>query len=933
MSAARGNGGAVGVVGAGYVGLVTAACFADLGHDVVCCDVNPERIEALLAGRVPIYEPGVESLLERNAARLAFTLELAEVLQRCRIVFVCVDTPPTASGDADLSRVDAVVAGIPHTETRHVLVMKSTVPVGTGEKVRLELLARGLDGIGYVSNPEFLREGRALADFMEPDRIVIGAFEEADGQAVADLYADIEAAVIRTDVASAEMIKYGSNAFLATKISFINEIANVCEEVGADVSVVANGMGLDERIGPHFLRPGIGFGGSCLIGEETVLVREHGAARLLELRDLFGRLAARSPLEDRDAIYPEAVEVLAWRPGERPRFMRVAAATRRRWSGEVVRIRTKMGRSVTCTPDHPLVAFDRDGRGPAVVLADDLNPDYWLPLAQGAEADRDGFDDGDAHEVLSGTAAAGLRPSNLIARLPGDQVVPLAGAHARVAAAAVLDSHPRSGQVRLNDILRSGTLRADEAYALALGLERAAVGTARNGTYVPTLVDLDDPAFWRIVGLYLAEGSCSRDGDRVRLSWSFHPTDEHHLVEEVVGYWRALGVKTSIHHAPTSTHVRVSSRILAGWWTGTLGLGQNCYEQRVPDLIWGRPAEPKLALLSGLWEGDGSWSRIGGGPSVVLEMGTTSGELADGVLRLLGDLEVTARHKVGRTAKSTVDTHWIVIAGADQVEHMLALVGEGDRGEVQASIDAQAKRIAPTGYRRFDTGAALVRVVDVERRPYDGWVYSLEVPDAGTFVTTGGLIVHNCFPKDVNALKQLAGNSGYHFQLLTAVIEVNELQKRRVVGKLEKHLGSLRGRRIAMLGLAFKANTDDMREASSIVLAARLRSEGAVVVAYDPVAMEKARTVIGDGVELAGSILEAVSGADAAVIVTEWGEFRHLATRAVREAMATPLIVDGRNLLDPRQARAAGFAYESVGRPADPADVLRIAADRADAVS
>jgi UDPglucose 6-dehydrogenase len=221
-AAARANGGAVGVVGAGYVGLVTAACFADLGHDVVCCDVNPDRIGALRAGQVPIYEPGVEPLLTRNRARLTFTLELADVLERCRIVFVCVDTPPTASGDADLSRVESVVAGIPQTGTRHVLVMKSTVPVGTGEKVRLELLSRGLDQIGYVSNPEFLREGRALADFMEPDRIVIGAFDEADGQAVADLYSDLEAPVIRTDVASAEMIKYGSNAFLATKISFIN---------------------------------------------------------------------------------------------------------------------------------------------------------------------------------------------------------------------------------------------------------------------------------------------------------------------------------------------------------------------------------------------------------------------------------------------------------------------------------------------------------------------------------------------------------------------------------------------------------------------------------------------------------------------------------------------------------------------------------------
>jgi UDPglucose 6-dehydrogenase len=436
----------VGVIGVGYVGLVTAACFADLAHDVVCLDVKPARIEALRAGAVPIYEPGVDRLLQRNRSRLRFTLDLPEVLDRCRIVFVCVDTPSTDSGDADLSRVRAVVNALPTTGERFVLVMKSTVPVGTGEKVRSDLDARGLQHVGYVANPEFLREGRAVADFMEPDRIVIGASDPGDARAVAALYADLRAPVISTDIASAEMIKYASNAFLATKISFINEIANVCEEVGADVGVVAQGMGLDARIGPHFLRPGIGYGGSC-------------------------------------------------------------------------------------------------------------------------------------------------------------------------------------------------------------------------------------------------------------------------------------------------------------------------------------------------------------------------------------------------------------------------------------------------------------------------------------------------FPKDVKALKQLAGNSGYHFQLLMSVIEVNDLQKRRVVGKLERHLGSLRGTRIALLGLAFKADTDDMREASSLVLAARLRAEGASVVAYDPVAMTNAAELLGGDVELAGSMIEAVTGADAVVIVTEWGEFRQVCTAAVRDVMRTPLVVDGRNLLDPGEARAAGFAYESVGRPSDPTDLLRPPAD------
>jgi UDPglucose 6-dehydrogenase len=442
----HGNTEPVGVIGVGYVGLVTAACFADLGHEVVCLDIKPERIDALRAGTVPIYEPGVDQLLQRNRSRLQFTLDLSQVMERCRIVFVCVDTPATHSGDADLSRVRAVVDVLPTTGEKFVLVMKSTVPVGTGEKVREDLNARGLHHVGYVANPEFLREGRAVADFMEPDRIVIGASDPADARAVADLYLKLRAPVISTDIASAEMIKYASNAFLATKISFINEIANVCEEVGADVGVVAEGMGLDARIGTHFLRPGIGYGGSC-------------------------------------------------------------------------------------------------------------------------------------------------------------------------------------------------------------------------------------------------------------------------------------------------------------------------------------------------------------------------------------------------------------------------------------------------------------------------------------------------FPKDVKALKQLAGNSGYHFQLLMSVIEVNDLQKRRVVGKLERHLGSLRGTRIALLGLAFKADTDDMREASSLVLAARLRAEGATVVGYDPVAMSNAADMLGGDVVLAGSMLEAVTGADAVVIVTEWGEFRQVCSAAVRDAMRTPLVVDGRNLLDPAQARAAGFAYESVGRPSDPSDLLRSAGD------
>jgi UDPglucose 6-dehydrogenase len=438
----------IGVIGTGYVGLVTAAGFAELGSEVWCVDIDAAKVERLKRGEVPIYEPGLEEVIARNSARLHFATDLTGALEHARLLFVAVGTPPTDSGDADLTAVHAVVAAMP-ASSEHALVMKSTVPCGTGMNIKRLFADEGKAALGYVSCPEFLKEGSAVRDFFNPDRIVVGDERDWAGDAVVSLYSRFDAPLVRTDVASAEMIKLAANAFLATKISFINEIANVCEEMGADVIEVARGMGLDARIGPKFLQAGLGYGGSC-------------------------------------------------------------------------------------------------------------------------------------------------------------------------------------------------------------------------------------------------------------------------------------------------------------------------------------------------------------------------------------------------------------------------------------------------------------------------------------------------FTKDVSALKLLAANSGYHFQLLNAVIEVNELQKRRIVKKIERHLGSLAGRRIALLGLAFKPNTDDMRGASSIVLAARLRAEGAHVTAYDPIAESEARVLMPE-LEYGGTALEAASGADAVVLVTEWDEFVRLDFRELAAAMRGDLVIDGRNALDPEAVRAAGLRYEGIGRPreGEPADAPGVAADAA----
>src|SRR3954447_3897337 len=257
----------LGVIGAGWVGLVTATCFADLGHDVWVRDVLQEKIDTLSRGEVPIFEPGLPELITKNSEHLHWTLDMDEVVQNAELLFCCVDTPPTYSGDADLSRVMRVVEEIGDLDS-HALIMKSTVPVGTGRSIK-----RHLKKMGYVSNPEFLKEGSAIADFQHPDRVVVGAGREdaAFGDRVEALYEPLDASMVRTDVASAEMIKLASNAFLATKISFINEIANVSEELGADVEEVARGMGLDSRIGPQFLRAGSGYGGSCFPKDVSAL--------------------------------------------------------------------------------------------------------------------------------------------------------------------------------------------------------------------------------------------------------------------------------------------------------------------------------------------------------------------------------------------------------------------------------------------------------------------------------------------------------------------------------------------------------------------------------------------------------------------------------------------------------------------------------------
>ena len=257
------------VIGTGYVGLVTGTCFADMGHQVICLDIDKGRIEGLNQGVLPIYEPGLEQLVEQNvnAGRLTFTTCYADALEDAEFAFIAVGTPSNDNGEADMHYVNMAVRSIAENIDHPIIIVnKSTVPVGTGDLVT-ELVqsqnGRATPRFCVVSNPEFLREGSAVNDFMHPDRVVLGSTDQKAAEQVADLYEALRSPIMITDLRTAEMIKYASNAFLASRISFINEIANICESLGANVKEVARGMGLDKRIGPSFLDAGLGWGGSC----------------------------------------------------------------------------------------------------------------------------------------------------------------------------------------------------------------------------------------------------------------------------------------------------------------------------------------------------------------------------------------------------------------------------------------------------------------------------------------------------------------------------------------------------------------------------------------------------------------------------------------------------------------------------------------------
>ncbi|MGH8406821.1 MAG: nucleotide sugar dehydrogenase, partial [Pseudomonas sp.] len=363
----------ISVFGSGYVGLVQATVLAEVGHDVICMDVDEKKVKLLQQGHVSIFEPGLAAMVKENleGGRLTFTYDEKLAVEHGEVLFIAVGTPSDEDGSADLKYVLSVGDAVArHRIDPVILVEKSTVPVGTGDTLRahmekaLRIAGRHLE-FDIVSNPEFLKEGSAVADCRRPDRIVIGCEREEVREVMRELYAPFNRnhdRIIFMDLRSAELTKYAANAMLATKISFINEMANLCERAGADINDVRRGIGHDARIGFPFLFPGTGYGGSCFEADETVFALNSPTVRAEPLRDLFQKPGSRLRGDTVDVLVPPDQEVLAFDlEKEQPTLARVKAVTRRPYRGKMVQLKTSMGRLLRVTADHPVVLHREGG--------------------------------------------------------------------------------------------------------------------------------------------------------------------------------------------------------------------------------------------------------------------------------------------------------------------------------------------------------------------------------------------------------------------------------------------------------------------------------------------------------------------------------------------------------------------------------------------
>ncbi|MBI4770638.1 MAG: hypothetical protein HY784_09600, partial [Chloroflexi bacterium] len=790
-----------------------------------------------------------------------------------------------------------------------IVVNKSTVPVGTGDWVA-DIIRQHQSRptpFAVVSCPEFLREGSAIADFMNPHRTVLGSLDREAADKVAQLHLPLRAPIVVTDLRTAEMIKYASNAFLATKISFINEIAGICEAVGADVKEVAAGMGYDARIGRHMLDAGLGYGGSCFTPDETVFVLNSPNVKTRTLEELFAGAGEAYQGDTVQVAAPTDCRVLAFDlDSGQPTLAGVTAVTRRPYKGTMVHVTTSMGRSLTVTADHPIVLQAAGGFGiipaaavapgdqlmalcelPAVQQATELN---LIDLLQGAELE--------AAVYLSPTDDSfSEQYANFGAHIPREML-----------------RHP--DEIRQHNRMSLTVYRYLRAQGVIdVPAEKLQLYTAKGAaTKIDAVIPVDGDLL-RLCGYYLAEGYMSRDAGRAgavrtRVGFSFHEDEAEYIadVERILARW---GLKFIERRSTRALSIIVSSRVFAWLLCDVLKCGTRSEDKALPQLSFNVLAELRYELARGAFSGDGAVTAVQHGKNLMLEYATVSKPLANGLALLLQTIGVVSSIRTRWMNKSTRPAYILRVSGYAQLAALKDVFGEKHREQIETVLAGYQRQIKQRGFLRHGPYAVFT-VLSVDYEESDTTVYSLETT-TGTLIAASGLICHNCFPKDVKALAHMAEEMNHPPLLLQRVMDINAEARGAMVRKVREMLGDLHGSTVGLLGLAFKPNTDDMREAPSIDIARALQAAGAQVRGYDPVAMPVAERIM-PAVQMAQDAYSLAEGCDALVVCTEWNEFKQLDLQRVKHNMKQPVIVDGRNIYDPAQMRRLGFKYRGVGR-------------------
>ncbi len=891
----------VSIVGSGYVGTTVAACLADLGHEVTNVDIDEDIVAAINDGESPIHEPGLDDLVAEHAGENLRATTDYDAVRETDVTFLALPTPSEDDGAIDLAYMEAGAASLGEALAEkagdHLVVVKSTVVPGSTEEViapAIEETSGKTAGEGFhvAMNPEFLRMGTAVADFLDPQKIVFGAREAAAydtlGDVFAPLVAESDAAVVETGIREAEMIKYANNGFLASKVSLINDIGNICKEFDVDAYEVADAIALDDRIGGKFLRSGLGWGGSCLTGDQRVMAKDEEGTKLLTLAEFFDRYVDDGGVAD--------VSVLSCDEHGTFEFKSVQAATRRPYDDDLYTVRTKMNKEVTVTRDHPMVTIERGG--PVVREAETLSPGDKIPVQTSLPEDPVGMID-----LLELVASSDRFDNSSVYLKPSFELETIDEEFREVLA----EYNRQFSYSKLHDLVRSNYLPLDVflEYEDELPFDRRDLSlytTCGGGqTYVPAIIEADEE-FWRYIGYYLSEGHVNEDNSargsnvRKRVFLSFHPSDEPEYVSEVESYYERLGIRYRTETQETATQIEVSSRVFA-YLLEWLGCGTGSYSASVPDLAFQEPPEHRKALLSGLFRGDGYIEYTNHSNAVVYDYGSVSEELIQGMQFLLHSLGIVPSYKTSQSRKSTQPAHFLRVSSKRQIALLQEMFLPEEQANIQERLDAYDRDIKPTGHADGGTHTT-VKVKEISVEASSDEVYSLEVEDNHTFVTTDGLVVHNCFPKDTNAIIAAAREAGYEPPVLEAAVEVNDLQPERLLSLLDER-ADVAGERVAVLGLSFKPGTDDVRKTRAVPVIEGLQERGADVVAYDPVATESFDEHYPDiEVEYADSATEALDGARAAVAVTDWDEFAALDSEF--EAMAEPLVLDGRHIIERR---------------------------------